>query len=115
LYGYPSCKIAKVNVLPSENQNPILLIVYDNHLQLNVQKWQLLPDSEIDLLIIELNPETDSKALHCVYDRTVPIMELHGLSLFVVILSILWQNLSFVLFLQFMKKLVFLAYQQPPL
>uniref|UniRef100_A0AC35GMD3 Uncharacterized protein n=1 Tax=Panagrolaimus sp. PS1159 TaxID=55785 RepID=A0AC35GMD3_9BILA len=27
-------------------------------------------DSEIDLLCIELNPESDSNSLHCVYERT---------------------------------------------
>jgi hypothetical protein len=66
-------------------------------------------------LSIELNLETVSKALHRVYERTVAIKELHGLSLFAVILYILWQNLSVVMFLQFMKKLVFFAYQLSPM
>jgi hypothetical protein len=72
-------------------------------------------DSNIYLLSIDLNPESDSKALHCVYERRVTITELHGLSLFAVILYILWQNLSVVMFLQFMKKLVFFAYQLSPM
>uniref|UniRef100_A0A914Q9L0 Uncharacterized protein n=1 Tax=Panagrolaimus davidi TaxID=227884 RepID=A0A914Q9L0_9BILA len=33
-------------------------------------KTAAVTDSEIDLLSIEVNPETDSKVLHCVYERT---------------------------------------------